>query len=670
MKLLHKLQHPTIQPASLILLLGLFLVLIPHYAHLPVWLSLVTTSLIFWRACFDFHLCEIPGKRILLILTIMMLIGIIYSYNTLIGRNAGSAMLIGLLCLKLFEIKSFRDIAIIINLALFSIVINFLFSQTIPVALIMIFALFFLFTALIGFQHNYKKMATSPFLPLATVLSTEKRHFKLATKMLLQAIPFALILFVLFPRVSGPLWGLPEDAFSGKTGLSDQMSPGRISQLSNNTSVAFRAKFTSDIPLSSQLYWRGPVLWDFDGYNWTAPDNERLVVSNVAFKPLNKPTNYSITLEPHNTYWMFALDIPAEIPLNSRISPDLQVLSLRPVQKLQRYELTSYTKYHLPLSSQINVDRYLRVPTSSSPRSRELIARLKDIKPQNTVNNVLNYFATQNFFYSRTPPLLFDQPVDEFLFETKRGYCEHYASSFAILMRLAGIPSRVITGYQGGEINPLDDFMTLRQSDAHAWVEVLLNDKGWVRIDPTAAIPPGNIENSADAIRLNSNLEKPTQIFETSWLTKSFKRARFTWDAVNNRWNQWVLGYDTKRQKALFEAVGIQDITWQGLSQLLFTLLGILTGILAAIVFSKQKQHTNATQSLYFKFLKKLSKQDLIRRPSEGAEDFSLRAMEKFPQHKNAIVNITNLYQKLRYRNFTNEMLLQFKREIANFNLK
>ena len=671
MKLLHKLQSPEVQPASLILLAGLLLVLFPHYAHLPPWLSLVTTALVFWRACYDLIICAIPGKKVLFLLMLMLLAGILYSYHTLIGRNAGSAMLLGLLCLKLLEIHSFRDIAIIINLALFSIVINFLFSQTIPVAVIMLFALFFIFSALIGFQHDYKKRKPAALIPLSTIYLNEKNHFKLAIKMLLQALPFAIVLFMLFPRVNGPLWGLPEDAFSGKTGLTDQMSPGRISQLSNDSSVAFRVKFNSKPPPSIQLYWRGPVMWHFDGYNWTAPANERIALRNYSFQALRQPVSYTITLEPHNNYWLFALDMPSTIPGNARLSADMQVLSLRPVEKLRRYELTSYTRYILPTYSQFNMEKYLRVPASSSPRARKLMQRLQDKNNnENSIANVLNYFATQDFYYTRNAPLLFDQPIDEFLFDSKRGYCEHYASSFAILMRLAGIPSRVVTGYQGGELNPLDGYMTLRQSDAHAWVEVYLTEKGWVRIDPTAAIPPGNIENAADARRLNSSQQKPSRIFESSWLSKSLKRARFAWDAVNNRWNQWVLGYDNNSQKALFKAIGIPEISWQGLSQLLFSILGILTGLLALLVFKKNRNHQDEVQKLYQLFLRKLKKQGLSKHHAEGANDFAKRAILKLPGQKSSIEQISQLYQQCRYNKPQAHTINSLKQAITTFHKK
>ena len=669
MKLLSKLQKQHVQPAALILLVGLTLVLLPHFLHLPLWLIFSASILILWRGAYELQLVPIPNKRILLILTLMLLAGIIFSYHTLIGRNAGTAMLLGLLCLKLFEIKSYRDIAIIINLALFSIVINFLFDQSIFVALIMLLALVFLFTALISFQHDYKNKSHPT--SLETIQLNEKRHFSLATRMLGQAIPFAVVLFILFPRVNGPLWGLPEDAFSSTTGLSDNMSPGRISQLSDNPEVAFRVEFHSPIPTADKLYWRGPVMWEFNGYDWTAPKNERIALNQFEFTALTGLTTYSITLEPHNKFWMFALDLPSTLPLNSQLSVDMQVLSTLPIQKLQRYKIASYTDYVLPAYSKISFQRYLDLPASNKlQQSRELINKLNDpSNPQNTVNNVLNYFSTQNFYYSRQPPLLFDDPVDEFLFKTKSGYCEHYASSFTVLMRLAGIPARVVTGYQGGELNPIDNYMTIRQSDAHAWSEVYIEGKGWIRVDPTASIPPENIENTADALSLNSKSTKPSYLFEASWLADQIKQARFAWDAVNNRWNQWVLGYDNKKQKAFFAAIGIPEISWQGLSQLLFSILGLLTAVLAFIVFSSSSKNKDEVQAAYLKFLNKMKKQGLIKSESEGADDFAKRAIKKLPQHKTNITLISDLYQKLRYRKASNKYIKIFKNRITRFHI-
>ncbi len=671
MMLLNKLQNPKVQPAALILLLGLLLVFIPHFSHLPLWLSLVMITLVFWRGCYELQLCQIPGKKILFLLTIMLLMGIVFSYHTLIGRNAGSAMLLGLLCLKLFEIKSFRDVAIILNLALFSIVINFLFNQSIPIAFTMLLALVFLFTALIGFQHDYKKLNNIHPITITLIRSSEKQHFKLTFKMLSQAIPFAIVLFILFPRVNGPLWGLPEDAFSGTTGLSDKMSPGRISKLSSNSAVAFRVKFDTAFPTADKLYWRGPVIWDFNGYDWTAPGKERIALHKFQFTALGEKTRYSITLQPHNNYWMLALDIPSTLPVNALLSVDMQVLATLPIQKLKRYELYSYTNYVLPAYSKITMDRYLKLPDSDDSnlsKSRKLISQLKNpTNPQITVNNVLNYFSTQNFYYSRNPPLLFDNPIDEFLFETKRGYCEHYASSFTVLMRLAGIPARVVTGYQGGEINPIDNYMTIRQSDAHAWSEVFLGEKGWVRVDPTAAIPPDNIENMEDAIRLYSKLDKPSRLFKTSWLSKQFKQMHFAWDAINNRWNQWILGYNNKRQKAFFAAIGVPEITWRGLSQLLFSILAVLTALLAFIVFSNKSKKKNIIQNTYFKFLKKMKKHGLIKALSEGAAGFCQRAILQLPEQKQAIEQITLLYQQLRYKKYNEKQFIIFKNIIKSF---
>ena len=674
MNLLNNLQKPKVQPAFLILLLGLLLVFIPHFSHLPAWLIVVMIGLLVWRGAHELLLCAIPGKVVLFLFTIMLLLGLIYSYHTLIGRDAGSAMLLGLLCLKLFEIKSFRDISIVVYLALFSIVINFLFNQSITIAITMLFALVFLFTALIGFQHDYKIKYTASNTPLDFIQLNETAHLKLASKMLLQALPFAIVLFILFPRVDGPLWGLPEDAFSGKTGLSDKMSPGRISQLSDDNAVAFRVKFDSPVPPSNKLYWRGPVMWNFNGYDWDSPEKERIVLRAFNFTAIGYKTDYAITLQPHNNYWLFALDVPSTLPERSRFSANMQVVSFLPVQKLKRYSVTSYTNYVLPAYSSITMERYLQLPKSdfTNPESKlykshQLIKTLKDNNnAQNTINNVLNYFATQNFYYSRKPPLLFDNPVDEFLFDSKRGYCEHYASSFTVLMRLAGIPARIVTGYQGGIINPIDNYMTVRQSDAHAWSEVYLNDKGWVRIDPTAAIPTENIENTDDALRLNSNNKKTNRLFQSNWLSKQMTQFRFAWDAVNNRWNQWVLGYNNKRQKAFFAAIGIPEITWKGLSQLLFGSLTLLSLFLAWIVFSKNSKHKNKTQILYLHFLKKLKKDSLIKGKSEGALHFSKRAAIKLPKHKDLITKITLLYQELRYKKFSDDKFNELKRNVNN----
>lgn len=667
MTLLSKLQNPNVQPASLILLAGLALVLLPFFSHLPLWLILVVSVLILWRSAHELQLCKIPGKRILFVLTLMLLSGIVFSYHTIIGRNAGTAMLLGLLCLKLFEIKSYRDISLIINLALFSIVINFLFNQSILVAIIMLFALLFLFTALVSFQHTYKH--TRQMTAIETIKTNEKQHFILAFKMLAQAIPFAIVLFILFPRVNGPLWGLPEDAFSAKTGLSDSLSPGKISQLSDNPEVAFRVEFHSAIPAASKLYWRGPVMWHFNGQDWTAPKDERIKLNKFNFTAAAEATNYSITLQPHNNFWMFSLDVPAKIPSDAELSADMQVLSALPIQKLHRYTMTSYTEYFLPAHKKLSFQRYLALPkTKALNQSRELITQLKDpYQPQITVNNVLNYFATQNFYYSRQPPLLGDAPVDEFLFKTKRGYCGHYASSFTVLMRLAGIPARVVTGYQGGELNPIDNYMTLRQSDAHAWTEVYIEDKGWLRVDPTASIPPENIENSADALRLNSNREKPAYLYEVDWFSNKMKQARFAWDAVNNRWNQWVLGYNNKKQKAFFAALGIPEISWQGLSQLLFGILTVLAAVLAFFIFSSTSKSKDDVQATYARFLKKIKKHGIIKSDFEGALDFSQRAELKLPQHKKSIYEITRLYQQLRYQHYSDKQLIRFKTKVKEF---
>ena len=655
--------------SMLILLAGMLLVLIPQYSHLPAWLSVVCTALVFWRIAYETGHVPLPGRFILFLLTLMLLAGIILSYHTLLGKQAGSALLLGLISLKLFEIKTFRDIALLIQLSLFAIVINFLFNQSIPVALSMIIAVLFLFTALLGFNYLADKTPARP--RPAALLTQEKPRFWQTGKMLLQATPLAVILFILFPRVDSPLWGLPEDAFSASSGLSDTMSPGKISRLSDNNEVAFRVLFNTPVPPVSALYWRGPVFTHFDGFSWKGDKK----ISNDNFIdliPLGNAVDYTVTLQPHNNIWLFALDMPVSIPRGSKVSRNLQLVSLTPVRKLLRYRLTSYTQYQLSDYLSPNLQDYLQLPDSNKinlDKAKALIDSLAVVgKPRQTIANLLDYFATNQFYYTRTPPLLLENPVQQFLFESKQGYCEHYASTFAVLMRLAGLPSRVVTGYQGGEINPINQYMIVRQSDAHAWVEVFAGDEGWVRVDPTSVIPASNIENPEDALRLTA--VRTGRVRPAShWLYRQFKRVRFAWDAINNRWNQWILGYSSQSQKALFNALGVKNISWQGLSHLLFTFLAIVTAILAYRIFSVPTTKSDPASRVYQRFLKKIARKGLQKKPAESATTFAQRAIKKFPNRARSIREITHLYISLRYNRFNSDQFERLQQQLKHFRL-
>lgn len=646
------------------LLTGLAVVLLPHIEHLPLWTSLTCLSLLMWRLLYDMKRLPLPNRFIIFLIFVLIILGVIAHYFTIVGREAGTALLISLICLKLFEIKSLRDISLIVQLAFFAIVVTFLFKQSIFVTVSMLVAVVLLITALISFQHA-KAGQNYP-------VNSERTHFTLAMKMVLYAIPLAVVMFIFFPRTSTPLWGLPRDAFAAKTGLSDEMSPGGISNLVDSQEVAFRVQFKSRIPQPAKLYWRGPVLWAFDGRTWSVPLLQRRAMKKITLENPGNPVEYTVTLEPHNNFWLFALDMPAKIPDHALLSTEMQLLARKPVTHLTRYEMTSYLDYSLPWIDWLAADRYLQVPADSAPRAREYMQALEQQYPDKAelVNAVLNRFRNSQYYYTRQPPQLTGDPTDAFLFDTKRGYCEHYASSFTVLMRLAGIPARVVTGYQGGEMNPLSNYMIVRQSDAHAWSEIFLKGKGWVRIDPTAVIPAGNIENTSDIERFRSDLIENRILADQSWFTAPVRQLQYAWDMVNNSWNQWVIGYSNQKQKSLFQAIGIPEVTWRGLSYVLFATLGLFTLLIAASIFQAQRIKKDAIEKIYQQFLRKFRPLHIVKAPFEGALSFSQRAARRCPNHTVELMNIASLYNQLRYTELDQDKLGEFRQAVKSIQIK
>lgn len=316
--------------------------------------------------------------------------------------------------------------------------------------------------------------------------------------------------------------------------------------------------------------------------------------------------------------------------------------------------------------------RYVALPTQTSPRTRELVEELvqKTDSPDQLVQAVLDYFAEKPFYYTREPPLLFDDPVDEFVFETRRGYCEHYASAFTVMMRQAGIPARVVTGYYGGEMNPLADYMIVRQYDAHAWSEVWLQGRGWVRIDPTGVIPPSRVEPGADLAQRQPEVRSRLDA-DRPWWHRSLRQADYAWDALNNRWQQWVIGYNQARQNALLRALGIDHINWRTLVALLLVTLVAALLIIAVLVFRPGPVAGDRTNRLYVRFLRKLARRGIIKAPAETANDFSARAVQQQPTIADSIRQITQEYLLLRYAALDNaerrRRLKQFARAVRTF---
>jgi transglutaminase-like putative cysteine protease len=646
-------------PAAHWLLAGIALVMAPHALHLPLWLTAAASAMAAWRWAAAWGKLPLPGKWPLALLAVASAAGILLQYRTVLGRDAGVALLTLMLALKLLEMRSYRDAMLTVFLGYFLVITNFFYTQSIPFATYLMLVVLVLTVALVTLNHPASaKRWRSPL--------------KLSVLLVAQAVPIMLVLFLLFPRIAGPLWGLPSDAFAGMTGLSETMAPGSISQLVQSDAVAFRAEFVGAVPPAAQRYWRGPVLSYFDGRAWSPARGG--YDPDPAIDTTGAPVRYAVTLEPHNKNWIFALEVPdpLALPQNTRLAPDLQLLARQPLQRRARYTLTSFPSHRIGKDAEANVlHRALQLPSRGNAQARALAQSLRNEAGNDArgdtdlINRVLRLFHDQPYVYTLTPPLLGNDGIDEFLFTTRRGFCEHYAGAFTFLMRAAGIPARVVTGYQGGEFNRLGNYLIVRQSDAHAWSEVWLQGQGWVRVDPTAAVAAERIEHGiASALPLG----EPLPFFvrtDMEWL----KQLRLRWDTLNNQWNQWVLGYNEEKQIGFFASLGFGIVSWRELAWGLVIGVGLLLGIFAALTLrTARRPRADEVQALYLKLCAKLAKYGITRLATEGPLDFAQRVRMLRPELSAMVDRVTQQYVQLRYSSHATEATLgQFKSEVKAF---
>ena len=615
------------------LLLSLTMVAAPHVFLVPWWTIGLTSVLIAWRAYLGYARLAMPNRWLLFLIAAGATIGVFISYRTIFGRDAGVTLLVIMLGLKFLETRTLRDAMLLIFLGYFLVITNFLRDQAIPTAIYMLVCTLVITATMISL--NYAR--TEP--PFGVQL-------RKAGVLLAQSVPLMLVLFVLFPRVPGPLWGLPQDAFSGVSGLSDTMTPGSLARLSLSDEVAFRVKFVSRTPRLRELYWRGPVMWDFDGRTWSMPR----FLYNVPFVEVSgEPVEYEVTLEPHSKRWLFALDLPGKVPPLAFMGGDLQLYSTVPVNRRMRYDMVSHLNADYGKTENRHaLRRALQLPAGSNPQALELSRKLREKHADDTplVEEVLKMFRDESYFYTLEPPLLGANPVDEFLFKTRAGFCEHYASAFAVLMRGAGIPARIVTGYQGGEINDYGNYLIVRQTEAHAWTEIWLKDRGWLRVDPTSAVSP---------LRVDSGISAAVQRSESlSMMARGdfefLRQLRLSWDFVANSWNQWVLGYTPERQIWLLSRVGIDNATWQTLTAILFILGGVIVAALVTLALRQLKSRVrDPVKIAYLRFCDKLRRKGLPRGASEGPADYARRVEQSRPDLTPAVAAITRLYIALRY---------------------
>ena len=616
----------------------LVLVVVPHMARIPVWVLASFAALAGWRVANAVRGIPLPSKWLIIGMSAAMLGAVYASYGTLFGRNAGVALLVALAGMKLMESRYLRDAYVLSALGYFLVITNFLYSQSISTGIYMLTVVLLMTATLIAFNTERGELDAGARL-------------RMAAGMLAQAAPIMLILFFLFPRLPGPLWGLPRDAHAAFSGLSESMSPGRISRLSLSDAVAFRVTFQGKAPAAKQLYWRGPVMWHTDGREWRSGQSARSWRSqHVELR--GEPVDYVVTIEPHQQFWLFALEVPTTVPRGAQMTQDFQLRTSKPVRERRRYRVRSFPEARLSRSSTEEQAAALALPPGMHPKARALAlgwrARYGD-DDDAIVARALAYFSQQPFVYTLSPPLLKNDPVDEFLFDTRSGFCENYASSFAVLMRAAGIPARIVTGYQGGELNPLSDYLIVRQRDAHAWTEVWLAERGWVRVDPTGAVSPSRIELGMDAAIPPTMGPAGLDLPSEGRLWETWRRWRYGIDAIRTGWNEWVLGYGTRRQHELLALFGMDAGNLRALSMAMFAIVATMLGILALWLAWPRPMPVNPVARVYARFCRKLARTGVTRRGSEGPLDFAARVVAARPPLREPVERITAMYVALRY---------------------
>jgi transglutaminase-like putative cysteine protease len=572
------------------------------------------------------------------------------SYGYLLGRDPCVAFLFVLVGIKYLETRTARDGSLLVCLASFLAVTPFFYSQSVLAAVMTLPALLAL-----GVTLQVLSQPSLRDLPLARF----RGPLLQALKLFAQGIPLAALLFVLFPRLTGPLWGLPLDT-AARSGLSQRMAPGMISELSMSDAVAFRVDFDGAVPPKRERYWRGPVLSTFDGREWT-PGSQR--PDGTLARSSGRPVSYVVTLEPHDQRWLFALELPAQLPhfasddgeapaLTGRLTGDKQLLAPGPVHDALRYRVVSTLTDSYPVDANAaagEAAENIALPRSrarDNPRTRELARTLRAQNPDDDayVRAVIAWLRSQPFHYTLSPTLLPERaPVDAFLFDTQRGFCEHYASAFAVLLRAAGVPARVVTGYQGGEMNPNGDYLIVRQSDAHAWTEALINGR-WKRYDPTGVVAPSRIDvGLGGALPAGERVPLLARL-DSGWIGG----VELAWDAFNHDWRRHVVGFNYERQRALFREMHIDTFSgWEIV--LMVAAVATLWGALLLGWITYRKHRQDRARWLWDAMCERLARAGLPREIHEGPLAYVARASARWPDYAVAFEIIGAAYAGLRY---------------------
>jgi transglutaminase-like putative cysteine protease len=632
-----------------IVLVAVLIAVAPHFWHLPWWSTALICLLWFWRAWLTIARRPPPGRIAMVPLLATATALVWLQHGSIIGHEAGVNLLVLLIALKLLELRGRRDLNLVVFLAFFVQITLFLYDQSLLAAILTTCTTLLLFFVLLSVN-------------LAETDLTAARKAGLVLGMFAKSVPLILALFLLFPRLQSPLLAFGGAEMASSTGLSDTMSPGSINRLIESDAVALRAQFLGPVPSQNRLYWRGPVFGHFDGRTWSALPRHapsRVDLTQVLFDR-STAVEYTATMEPTQRIWVLGLELPMVIDsgdIQTTLSDDLQPLADTILSRRVRYRVRSYTGFQIgPFGRDADMSQWRQLPPDYNPRTLQFAADLRNqivdpserdphARDQALIDAVLNHFRRGGFHYTLKPPLLGRDSIDEFLFESRLGFCEHYASAFVVLMRAVGIPARIVTGYQGGEINPVDGNLTVRQSDAHAWAEVWLPGRGWKRVDPTAVVSPIRIEQGEAELASQYGLSR----YRAGGLLGWIGTWRMNWEALENLWNQAVLNYGADRQRSLISQFGVIP-SWRNLS-IAFTVT--VTGVLLALaaVSLTHREARDPLADLVAQLRVRLALAGLKSPASEGLSDLRRRLAHRLrPAQAEEAALLLQALEDARYR--------------------
>lgn len=622
--------HKTVFPILAALVVAIF----PHIGRLPPWI--IFWCVIMWGyilLSFRFNWPR-PGKNLRRVLTIIGILGLLFTFSRRLDQDAYLGLLAVMAALKPFEMETHRDRMITVFLAYFIVITSLFLSETLLITIYMFMSVVVTTAVLIRINDPGGRFTA---------------NLKLSALIMAQALPVMLLLFFLFPRIEGSLFGLWFSS-AAKSGFSDSLSPGGVAMLVENDAVAFRVSFEGETPSASLLYWRGIVFSDFDGRGWHA---QRHAHESRTLPKGQNPISYTVTLEPHHYRWLFVLEMPAKTLRLAAFLNDYTLRTPRPVSRQTQYEMTSYTRYHTGPEDEKTLRQCILLPENSNPRARQLAAEITaDASTAvEKADQVFNFFRDNGFTYTLEPPRLGRHSVDDFIFASRRGYCEHYASAFAFMMRAVKVPARIVGGYLGGEINPYANYLIVRQLDAHAWVEIWDTENGWIRVDPTAAVAPDRI---SEGMRSVLSAGGAAGFFERlGGLSSFFYQARMGWDAINTGWRAFFEGYSHEVQRALLEKIGIRSGVLAASFKamlLMVALAGMIIGGYAWFFLRPPRRKPDAVQKYYARYCEKLARAGFARKPDQGPIDYMQLVLKNRPDLQKQVVPITDLYVRLRYR--------------------